>query len=438
MIRNLQALADLQNNVQSFRGPKAHGRLTRLVGPMARTNLTSVRMGDLVALMRDDTVLTYAEVAGFEGGETLLTILGETHALDLSVRVVSQGAPLQVPVSNALCGRVVDSIGQPVDGLGPLKDVDHLAPVRRTPPDAMSRPLIDTVLSTGLRAIDGVLTLGAGQRVGLFGSPGAGKSTLLAQIASQTKADVCVLCLVGERGRELREFLDRALPKEHRQRTVVVVETSDKPAGLRIMAGHTGMAIAEYFRDQGQSVLFMFDSVTRYARALREVGIALGMPPARRGFTPNVFEELPRLFERAGRTDKGTITAVFTTLSEGDGTDDPIVEEVQSLLDGHIYLSDDLARKGHYPAIDILRSKSRLMNELATPQQIAAAEQLRVSLSALDEVAFLLKVGEYKAGGDPVVDKALKSRDAIDRFLRQPVGEASSLTQTNQQLDAIQ
>lgn len=434
--RNRISAAELRDGLSAFGGPRPHGVLTRLVGQMARTNLRDVRMGDLVSLTQDGASRAFAEIAGFDDDGTLLNIFGSTEELDLSVRVEPLYAPLSVPVGDGLLGRVLDSVGQPVDGLGPI-DYTVKSPVRRRPPDAMRRPLIDKTLSTGVRVIDGMLTLGVGQRIGIFGSPGSGKSTLLAQIASQTETDICVLCLVGERGRELREFLDRSLPPEKRANIVVVVETSDKPAGLRMIAGHTAMAIAEYFRDEGQSVLFMLDSVTRFARALREVGVALGLPPSRRGFTPNVFEELPRLFERAGRTETGSITGIFTTLSEGDGLDDPIVEEVQSLLDGHIHLSEDLGRKGHFPAVDVLRSKSRLMADLVSSEHIIAANKTRSALAALDEVSFLLKVGEYQKGSDPKVDKALAAKDAIDAFLRQTSEDKSSFEETLKHLEAL-
>ncbi len=435
-LHDTQKTMALSHRIAAFDGPQPYGRLVRLIGPVARTNLTDLRVGDLVRIEKATRDPLLAEVAGFDNNECLLNILGSTDGIDLKVRVVSTGGPHSVPVGAGLCGRVIDALGNPVDGHGPIVAFKTV-PARAMPPAAMSRPLVDQVMSTGLRSIDGLLTLGAGQRVGVFGSPGAGKSTLLAQIAAQTNADVCVLCLVGERGREVREFLDRALPKKLRAKTAVVVETSDKPAGLRMMAGHTAMAVAEYFRDQGQNVLFMFDSVTRFARALREVGTALGLPPTRGGFTANVFEELPKLFERAGRTEAGTITGIFTTLSEGDGTDDPIVEEVQSLLDGHIHLSEALASGGHYPAIDILRSKSRLMNELVPEGQIGSANAVRTALASLEEVSFLLKVGEYVAGSDARVDAAIAAKDAINAFLRQAPDDISTMDQTQCKLGGL-
>lgn len=432
----IDTVTALRQHISNFDGPKPFGKLERLIGPVARTNLSNLRIGDLVRLEQDSRPATLAEVAGFESGQALLNILGSSDGIGLKARVISTGHPHTVPVGPELCGRVIDALGQPVDNKGPIVNTQFKA-ARAVPPEAMSRPLVDQILPTGLRSVDGLLTLGSGQRIGVFGSPGAGKSTLLAQIASQTEADVCVLCLVGERGREVREFLDRALPSKLRQKIVVVVETSDKPAGLRMMAGHTAMAVAEHFRDQGQNVLFLFDSVTRFARALREVGTALGLPPTRGGFTANVFEELPKLFERAGRTEKGSITGIFTTLSEGDSSSDPIVEEVQSLLDGHIHLSESLASSGHYPAIDIMRSKSRLMNELVDVDQVQAANNLRSALASLEEVSFLLKVGEYVNGSDDKIDTALAAQDSINQFLRQTPAEVSTMSDTRAQLGAL-
>lgn len=411
-------LSELRANVAAFNGLPFHGRLTRILGPLARTNMTATKVGHICRLEQSGQPPVLAEVAGFDGGEAVLSVLGSTTGLSMNCRVMPTGQPLSVPISDALLGRVVDALANPLDGMGPV-DNSALCPVAGQPPSPFGRPLIDTVLPTGVRAIDGLLTLGLGQRVALFGPPGAGKSSLLAQIAANSDADVVVLALVGERGREVREFLDRQLPAARRRNCVVVVATSDQWAGLRLTAGYTATAIAEHFRAKGQKVMLLFDSVTRFARALREVGLATGLPPARRGFTPNVFVELPRLFERAGCTEQGSITAIYSVLLEGDRDDDPIREEVQSLLDGHIYLDEKLAQVGHYPAIDVLRSKSRLLHALASGAQIKAASTLTDMLSKIEDIAFLVRVGEYKPGSDPDIDRALAHKEKITAFLRQ-------------------
>jgi ATP synthase in type III secretion protein N len=345
---------------------------------------------------------------------------GETGGLASGDAVKPTGHPLRVPVGSALLGRVLDGLGRPLDG-GPA--LAPSAPITADPPPALERPIIGTSLPTGVRAIDGLLTLGRGQRVGLFAGSGVGKSSLLAQIARQTEAEVFVVALVGERGREVREFLDEGLGPEGRARGVVVVATSDRPALERMRAVDVATRVAESLRDEGKDVLLLVDSVTRFARAAREVGLAAGEPPTRRAFPPSVFAALPRLLERAGLAERGSITALYTVLVEAGDLDEPIADEIRGILDGHIVLDRELASRGHFPAIDVLASLSRLFPKLASSEHQAAAARLRALLAALAEKLDLHAMGAYEPGRDPLFDHALARRDAIDAFLRQAPGE---------------
>jgi ATP synthase in type III secretion protein N len=395
---------------------RAEGRVEAVSGLAIRASLPGAFVGEHVVIARARGGALGAEVVGLERDRAVLLAHGETGGLSTGDAVKPSGHPLRVPVGSALLGRVVDGLGRPLDD-GPA--LAGSAPISAEPPPALERPLIGATLATGIRAIDGLLTLGRGQRVGLFAGSGVGKSSLLAQIARQTEAEAFVVALVGERGREVREFLEEGLGPEGRARGVVVVATSDRPALERMRAVDVATRIAESLRDEGKDVLLLVDSVTRFARAAREVGLSAGEPPTRRAFPPSVFAALPRLLERAGLAERGSITALYTVLVEAGDLDEPIADEIRGILDGHIVLDRALASRGHFPAIDVLASLSRLFPKLASGEHQAAAARLRALLAALAEKLDLHAMGAYEAGRDPLFDRALARRDAIDAFLRQ-------------------
>ncbi|WP_156454125.1 MULTISPECIES: FliI/YscN family ATPase [unclassified Sphingomonas] len=405
------------------------GRLKGAVGTAIRVAGVTGRIGQTCALLDvAGRPALLAEVVGMNDGELLLSPLGDLRGLSSEAEVIVRAGDDRVPVGDALLGRVLDARLEPLDGGAPPRG-SMSRPLYAVAPNPMTRQRIDRLLPTGVRAIDGLVPVGRGQRVGVFAAAGGGKSTLLAMLARQARADVIVIALIGERGREVREFIEDNLGEEGLARSVVVVATSDRPALERVRAAHAATAMAEGFRAEGRHVLLLMDSVTRFARALREIGLAAGEPSVRRGFPPSVFAELPRLFERAGTDAAGAITGVYTVLLE-DEEDDPVGEEVRSLLDGHLYLSRALARKGHYPAIDVLASQSRLMSQLCDPGQIAAATQLRAMLAKLAEIELIVQVGDYRPGQDAMADRALAMREAIDGFLRQGSHDASDIALT--------
>lgn len=412
------------------------GRLVGAVGTTLRVRGVRARIGDLVEIVTDTgEVQLGAEVVGFEGADLLLTPLGDLRGLGSDAEVVLRDLADRVPVHEGLLGRVLNAKGLPIDGRGPVAAVPD-GPLVAPSPSPLDRRPIKQRLESGIRAIDGLLTIGEGQRVGIFAAAGGGKSTMLAMLARRAEADAIVIGMIGERGREVSEFIEDALGEEGLARSVLVVATSDQPAMERVRAARAATAIAEGFRARGKHVLLLMDSVTRYARALREIGLAAGEPAVRRGLPPSVFAELPRLFERAGSDSHGAITALYTVLTEGE-EEDPVAEEVRSLLDGHIILSRSLGARGHFPAIDIGRSQSRLFRKLNGPAQIAAAEAVRAMLAKLDDIEMLLQMGEYQRGQDALADAALDQREAIETFLRQRPDEASEAATTLARLRAI-
>lgn len=400
------------------------GRVEAVVGLSVRVTLPAARVGDAVTIQRRSGPLL-AEVVGIEGGQAVLMPLGEVHGIATDDVVQSHGGPLRVQVSRGLLGRVVDGLGRPIDG-GPAVPSTVGRALDAPAPPALGRRPIERVLSTGVRVVDGLLTLGEGQRVGLFAGSGVGKSTLLGAIARGTSADAVVVALVGERGREVGEFLTDTLGEQGRAKSVVVVSTSDAPALERLRAAQTATAIAEHFRDEGMRVMLLVDSVTRFARAQREVGLAAGEPPARRGYPPSVFAMLPRLLERSGQSATGSITAIYTVLVEGGDMDEPIADEVRGILDGHIVLDRGLASRGHYPAVDVLSSLSRVMGKVVSREQAVAAAKMRALLSAYESKRDLILLGAYSRGADPQVDEAIRKLGRIEAFLRQDADEVEA------------
>lgn len=407
-----------------------HGRITEVIGMLIRAIIPQVKMGELCLIKRAGEPLA-AEVVGFTRDEVILSPLGDMKGIGPSSEVIPMRMPMHIKVGPELLGRVLNGLGQPIDEdtKGPL-NLTEAIPVINTPPDPLKRGLITQPISVGVRCIDSVLTCGKGQRVGIFSAAGVGKSTLLGMIARNAVADVNVISLIGERGREVREFLQNDLGEEGMKRSVIVVSTSDQAAQMRLNAAYVGTAIAEYFRDQGKSVILMMDSVTRFARALREIGLAAGEPPARAGYTPSVFAILPRLLERAGNSDKGSITAFYTVLVAGDDMNEPVADEVRSILDGHIILSSELARQYHYPAIDVLASVSRILSHIVDKPHLEIVGKIREVLANYKKNELLIRIGEYKPGSDKNADFALKYIDKVNRFLKQVVDDKAPMEET--------
>jgi ATP synthase in type III secretion protein N len=411
---------------------KKVGRVAEAYGTLIRATGVGASIGEVCELRNPlSGQKLMAEVVGIGRGLTLLTPLGPLTGLSAATEVVSRGQQATIGAGTALLGRVLNALGEVIDD-GPAPNGLTQVPVHREAPNALTRERIAKAFPSGVRAIDALLTVGEGQRVGIFAAAGGGKSTLLGMLA-RASADVNVIVLVGERGREVREFIEDNLGPEGLRRSVVVVATSDRPALERSRAAYVGTAIAEYFRDQGRKVLLLLDSVTRFARALRDVGLAVGEPPARRGFPPSVFSSLPGLFERSGNNDRGSITAFYTVLLE-DEEGDPIGDEVRSILDGHIHLSRKLAAANHFPAIDVLASASRVMSRVVTAQHQRAAGALRKQLAKFQDMELLLQIGEYKAGSDAEADAAIRNIGPIRQFLQQPPQDLSSFEASTRSL----
>lgn len=434
-----QALPRLRQRLRETELRPLKGRIVRVIGTLIQATAPEVRLGEVCELHDPQTSRRLlAEVIGLSDGLTLLTPIGELHGLSTRTEVVPTGHALQVPFGPGLLGRTLDGLGRPLDEdqKGELR-AGGVCDVYVDPPNVLSRRLISDPMLTGIRAIDGLLTCGEGQRVGIFGEPGAGKSSLMAQIVRDAKVDVVVIALIGERSREVREFIDRHLDDKGRARSVVVVATSERAAMERVKAAYVATSIAERFRDEGKRVLLLMDSVTRFARAQREIGLAAGEPPTRRGFPPSVFASLPRLLERAGMGDKGSITAFYTVLVEGDRTADPIADETRAILDGHIVLSTELGDSGHFPAIDVLASRSRLMDAITGEAHRQWSGHVRELMARHLAVEFLVQVGEYKKGKDPLADRAIDRIDGIRAFLRQGAHELAPWPETLKRLEEL-
>ncbi|MCP5463556.1 MAG: flagellar protein export ATPase FliI [Deltaproteobacteria bacterium] len=415
---------------------RVKGKVKELTGLIVKAVVPNVRVGELCFIQIQNLNKTIkAEVVGFKDKDVLLMPLGDLEGIGPGNDVLPTGDCLRVPVGDKLRGRVLDGLGDPVDvdTKGPIEPDDYY-PVNNTPPDPLKRRRITQPISVGVKAIDAMLTTGEGQRVGIFAAAGVGKSTLMGMIARNTEAEINVICLVGERGRELRDFIEHDLGEEGLQRSVVICSTSDQPSLVRAKAAYVATAIAEYFRDQGRKVLLMMDSVTRFARALREIGLAVGEPPARQGFTPSVFSTLPKLLERTGNSDKGSITAFYTVLVEGDDMNEPVADEVRSILDGHIVMSRDLANQGHYPAINVSESVSRVMTNIVSEEHNFAARKLKEVVANYEKERDLILIGAYESGSNPAVDYAIEMIEPVNEFLKQRVDEKEELQDSVQEM----
>jgi len=420
----------LLQRVRATPAGECRGRVVQVIGLVIESEGPMVSVGEVCRIEspRHDAS-TLAEVVGFRNHHVLLMPLGETHGIHPGSEVVSLGRPLQAPVGDALMGRVIDGLGEPLDGLGPLESTQAVS-LNLLPPHPLKRQRIDRPFTTGVKAMDTFVPCGRGQRLGIFAGSGVGKSTLLGMIASRAESDVNVIALIGERGREVREFLEKDLNEEGRRKSVIVVATSNQPALARLRGAFLAMAIAENFRDAGRNVLLMMDSVTRFAMAQREIGLAVGEPPATRGYTPSVFSLLPQLLERAGTGEKGAITGLFTVLVEADDMNDPIADAVRSILDGHLVLTRELATQNHYPAIDVLESVSRLSRDLTTPAQQELAGHAREMMAVYRRNQDLINIGAYPAGSSAPIDRAIHYHEPLRQFLRQEVREGFTSAQS--------
>ena len=404
---------------------KSYGKVAKVVGLTVESLGPKARLNDLCKIYIDKDMTTHvmAEVVGFQDSRLILMPVDSVEGVGVGCIVENTGKPLEVPVGFELLGHTLDGIGRPTDMGGAQFDLPQAYPLEALPPDPMSREIISEVLPLGVKAVDGLITVGKGQRIGIFAGSGVGKSTLMGMFARNTKADINVIALIGERGREVREFIERDLGPEGMARSVVVVATSDKPALIRNKAAKTATAIAEYFRDQGKDVLLMMDSLTRFSMAQREIGLASGEPPVTRGYPPSVYSEMPKLLERAGTSDVGSITGLYTVLVDGDDMNEPITDTARSILDGHIMLDRKLGHKNHYPAIDVLQSISRVMSAIATKEHKALAGKLKTVLATYHEAEDLINIGAYKSGSNPDIDYAVKKIRAVNQFLCQATDE---------------
>ncbi len=412
------------------------GTVTALVGLLIESSGPAAAIGDFCEVATASLRIIRVQVIGFRNGRVLSMPLEEIDGLQLGDRIIARGADARVSVSKALLGRVLDGFGRPLDGKGPIEP-EQRYDLYAAPPGPLEREPIRDPLVTGIRAVDSLLPCGKGQRIGLFGGSGVGKSTLLGSMSRHNFADVSVIALIGERNREVRGFIEEELGAEGLARSVVIVATSDRPAPLRVRACFLALAISEFFRDQGADVLLVMDSVTRLAMAQREIGLAAGEPPSQKGYTPSVFNLLPRVFERAGNFPKGSITGFFTVLVEGDDFNEPVCDAVRAILDGHIILSRDLGAAGHYPAIDVLQSVSRLASHVSTPTQKTWMQRVRESMAAYQRAQDLILLGAYAKGSNPQLDAAIRSRQELDDFLRQTPDTKSTREETLKRLEHL-
>ncbi|WP_052297720.1 FliI/YscN family ATPase [Leadbettera azotonutricia] len=416
---------------------KCIGRISKVQGLLIESRGPQAIIGEICRIEAPKGAgLIRAEVVGLRGDTVQLMAYDETDGLEIGARVVASGTRLEVAVSNKLLGRVLDPLGHPVDGKGNIESPVHY-PALANPPDPLKRRRITERISTGVRAIDGMLAVGRGQRLGIFAGTGVGKSTLLGMIARNTNADVNVIALIGERGREVNDFIENDLGPNGLARSVIVVTPSNSPPLARLRGAYTATAVAEYFRDQGLDVMLLFDSVTRFARAQREIGLATGEPPATRGFPPSMFDSMPKLLERCGTSDRGTITGFYTILVDGDDMDEPVADTVRGILDGHIVLSRSLAQRYHYPAIDILNSISRLSTAVSGSETKKAVGIIRRLMADYADSEDLINVGAYKQGSNPKIDEAIAKRDALENFFIQNVDDKSSIVDTLNALGKI-
>ncbi len=437
----LSYLDKLIEKLSGYEPIKFYGRVKNIIGLIVESEGPASFIGELCHILPSvnngvKREPIPAEVVGFRGKRVLMMPFSELAGVSVGSKVIALGRFLQVKVGRGLIGRVLDGLGNPMDGKGPLQWEVEI-PVHREPPLPLERKRITEILPTGIKTIDAFLTVGKGQRVGIFSGSGVGKSTLLGMIARYAKADVNVIALVGERGREVREFLERDLGEEGLKKSVVVVATSDNPPVIRKLASFVAMSIAEYFRDMGMDVLFLMDSVTRLAMAQREIGLSIGEPPTTKGYTPSVFSMLPKLLERAGTSSKGSITGFFTVLVEGSDMEEPIADALRAILDGHIVLTRELASKAHYPAIDILQSNSRVMYDIVSAEQWEKALKAKDILATYRDAEDLINIGAYKKGTNPKIDEAIDYKDRLFSFMRQPIEENCDFDETLKELFSL-
>jgi len=433
--QSAQVISAMRSAVSNAKTIKRGGAVVQIVGLMIEATGPQAPVGDvcLIRSAEDSTKEIFAEVVGFRNSRTLLMPIGDMTGISPGDSVIATNSTLEVPIGNELLGRTLNAVGAPIDDGPSLRHLPR-ASVFQEPPDPVRRPRIKEVLPLGIRSIDGILTIGCGQRIGIFSGSGVGKSTVLGMMARYTEADVAVVALVGERGREVRDFIEKDLGVEGLKKSVLVVATSDQPPLMRIRAAYAATSIAEYFRDQGKDVLLLMDSVTRFCRALREVALSVGEPPGLRSFPPSVFTTLPKLLERTGTSERGTITGLYTVLVDADDMNEPVADNVRGILDGHIVLSRDLASRNHYPAVDILNSISRLMTDIASAEQKTAAGRLKELIAVYRDAEDLIRIGAYVEGSDKRIDEAKKRIDAIEKFLKQGINEKSEFQETVKEL----